>query len=81
MSDFLGRLNSADLSALCSLVLFFIAGMIVWLSLQWRLHRRTEMEIALKRDMVNRGMSAQDIERVLRAGPASGARADEPAKD
>jgi hypothetical protein len=36
--------------------------------------RRTDLEMALKRDMLNRGMGAADIERVL----ASGQAADEP---
>ena len=49
------------------MILFFVAGMVVWLSLQWRLHRRTEMEAALKQEMLQRGMSAEEIERVLSA--------------
>jgi hypothetical protein len=65
--DFLSRLSSDDLTALCFFVLVAIAGLVVWLSLQWRLHRRTEMEIALKRDMLNRGMTVDEIERVIQA--------------
>ena len=45
----------------------FVTGIIVWVSLQWRLHRRCEMESSLKQDMLNRGMSAEEIERVIRA--------------
>jgi hypothetical protein len=67
MQDLLSRLKSDDLAVIVFLTLAFLAGMIVWLSLQWRLHRRTEIEAALKHDMLNRGMCAEDIERVLRA--------------
>jgi hypothetical protein len=33
----------------------------------WHKNRKAEMEIALKQDMLNRGMSAEEIERVIRA--------------
>jgi len=67
MENLLSRLNSDDLAVVIFFTLAFLAGMTVWLTLQWRLHRRTEIEAALKQDMLNRGMSAEDIERVLRA--------------
>jgi hypothetical protein len=67
MAEFLSNFRSDDLVAIILFGLCFLAGMIVWLSLQWQLHRRTEFEVALKQDMLNRGMSAADIERVLRA--------------
>jgi hypothetical protein len=67
MQDLLARLTSDDAVAIVFLALTFLAGMVVWLSLQWRLHRRTELEAALKLDMLSRGMSAHEIERVLRA--------------
>jgi hypothetical protein len=67
VQDLWSRVPSHDLVALAFFVLTFLAGVIVWLSLQWRLHRRTELEVALKQDMVARGMSAADIERVLGA--------------
>jgi hypothetical protein len=63
------------------LVLAFVAGLIIWLTWQWRLHRKTEMEVSLKQDMLNRGLSAEDIERVLRAplsGNCSGAKSAPP---
>jgi hypothetical protein len=67
MQDVLSRLVSHDGSNLVLYTLIFLAGMIVWLSLQWRLHRRTEIEAALKQEMLKQGMSAADIERVVRA--------------
>jgi hypothetical protein len=67
MEDLLSRLTSSDVTGIVFFGLAFLAGMVVWLTLQWRLHRRTEIEAALKQDMLNRGMSAEEIERVLRA--------------
>jgi hypothetical protein len=67
MEDLLSRLKSEDMAVIVLFVLVFLAGMIVWLTLQWRLHRRAEIDAALKQDMLNRGMSAEEIERVLRA--------------
>lgn len=36
-----------------------------------RISRRDQMDYDLKREMVDRGMSADDIERVIKAGPAA----------
>jgi hypothetical protein len=36
--------------------------------LNWQMHRRAEMTAALKQDMLNRGMSAEEILMVLEAG-------------
>jgi hypothetical protein len=68
MDEILARLRSDDIVGLAALVLTFLAGMTVWLSLQWRLYRRSETEAALKHAMLERGMSAEEIERVMRAG-------------
>jgi hypothetical protein len=67
MAELLSKMSSDDLMGVAMFFLLFLGGTIVWLSLQWRLHRRTEMEMALKQEMVSRGMSAEEIERVLRA--------------
>jgi hypothetical protein len=37
------------------------------LTSQWRAVRQSEQEVALKQDLLNRGMGVDDIERVLRA--------------
>lgn len=81
MEQFLARLPSDDLTAIVFFVLAFLAGMIVWLSLQWRLHRRTEIEAVLKQEMLNRGMSADEIVRVLRAPVSGGCAGAEEADD
>ena len=67
MPDLFSRLESHDVVAVIFLMLSFAAGIAVWFSLQWRLQRRTELEVALKREMLEMGMSAADIERVLKA--------------
>ena len=71
MNDVLSRLDSHDIAGMISVFLTFLAGMIVWVTLQWRLHRRTEMEVALKQAMLNRGMSADEIEQVMQASFSS----------
>ena len=68
MQDFLSRIPAHDFVPAIAITLSFAMGLAVFLTKQWRCHRRTEMEIALKQDMVNRGMSAEEIERVLKAG-------------
>jgi hypothetical protein len=67
MPELFSRLESSDVVGAIFFMLVFAAGMAVWFSLQWRLQRRTEMEVALKREMLEMGMSAEDIERVLKA--------------
>jgi hypothetical protein len=66
MADF-PKLASDDVVMIVFFVLAFLAGMIVWLSLLWYRHRRIEIEAALKQDMLSRGMSATEIERVMSA--------------
>lgn len=46
---------------------FFIGAWVAWLK-----HRRKELQVELKRDMVAAGMSADEIIRVLEAGESSG---------
>jgi hypothetical protein len=78
VQDFISRLTSSDLTVVVFFILACIAGITVWVTLQWRLHRRTEIEAALKQEMIRRGMSAEEIERVIRASTVAPA-ADEEA--
>ena len=48
-----------------------ITGIIGVIATNWRKVREAEQNAALKQSMVNRGMSADEIERVLKAGPAA----------
>jgi hypothetical protein len=43
---------------------FFVGAWVLWL-----LHRKHERQDEMKREMIERGMSADDIVRVLNAGP------------
>jgi hypothetical protein len=42
-------------------------AIIAIVSSAWQKNRQVEVEAALKQDMLNRGMSAEDIERVIKA--------------
>jgi hypothetical protein len=51
-----------------ALLLFLaVIGGAVFLLVNARKHRLKELEIALKQDLLNRGMSVEDIERVIKA--------------
>lgn len=79
MQESVTHLDSGDVVAIVSMSLTFVTALVGWLTLQWRWHRRTEMEVALKRDMVERGLSAREIERVL--GASLGGPVGEPEDD
>jgi len=67
MHDILSRLDSDSTTAVLIVSIVFGTFIVIWLSYLWRGHGRTEIEAALKQDMLNRGMSAEEIERVLHA--------------
>jgi hypothetical protein len=46
-----------------------LIAVVAILSHSWRAHRTIEVLAALKQDMLNRGLSADDIVRVVRASP------------
>jgi hypothetical protein len=60
-----------------------LVGLVAILAHQWRAVRRAEMEAALKQDMLKRGLSAEEIERVLRASekPPEEAAGEDPISD
>jgi hypothetical protein len=74
-ADWIRRLLDPDTLVL---VLIFGGGMVVGLvgiiAHHWRRLRQTEIETEMKREMLNRGMSAEDVERVIKASasPADG---------
>lgn len=49
-------------------MVFAVAGLIAWAWYYWLKYRQAEMSAALKEEMIHRGMSADDIVRVLEAG-------------
>jgi hypothetical protein len=67
VENLLSRMSSNDLAVVIFFTIVCLTGIIGFMGTLWFKHRRTEMEIALKQDMLNRGMSAEDIERVMRA--------------
>jgi hypothetical protein len=75
MADMLSRLNGPEFIGLIVAVLLLGGGMLVGLLLglagiitsHRRGLRQVELEMALKQEMVRKGMSAEDIERVIRA--------------
>jgi hypothetical protein len=63
-------ITSGNIVPLAAIGFGCLIPMVAMVTHHWRKLRQTEMEIALKHDMVNRGMSADEIERVIKAsGP------------
>jgi hypothetical protein len=70
MYDWLMSLGESIIPVIAILGGFLVAAIGIVAS-TWRKHRQTEMEIALKHEMLNRGMSAEEIERVIKASKTS----------
>lgn len=68
MSEFLSKFDSGELIALVAIVGGLGIAVVAILSGIWLEMRKHEMGMALKQDMLNRGMSANDIQTVLDAG-------------
>jgi hypothetical protein len=54
-----------------AITLSALIALVAIIATQWRMHKRTEVEAALKQEMLARGMSAEDIERVIKAGASN----------
>ena len=46
-----------------------LVGIVNIIAAAWRSARVSEIQAALKQDMLNRGMSAEEIERIIKAAP------------
>ena len=68
MELLLSRLNAGELIALVAIIGGLLCAILGILAGTWEKIRRTELTMALKQDMLNRGMSADDIRAVLEAG-------------
>jgi hypothetical protein len=71
MPDLLSKFGSSELIGLVVIgigAICAILGIIFAFYLQWQETRRAEIAAALKQDMLNRGMSADEIRIVLDAG-------------
>jgi len=65
VNDFLARCKPQDVFVFLVLLLALIGTLTIFLAIQWRKIRLAEMEAVLKQDMLNRGMSAEEIRTVL----------------
>jgi len=68
MTDFLSRFNGGELIAFVSVAGGLLIAATAIIAGTWQKVRRTEIVSALKQDMLNRGMSADEIRTVLEAG-------------
>jgi hypothetical protein len=71
LMQLMSRLSPVELLPILVLSVLGLTGVLIAvpaiLAAQWRLHRKSQGLIQLKREMVRRGMSAGEIERVIRA--------------
>jgi hypothetical protein len=71
MEYLLSKFDGGELIALVSVVGGLLCAITAILAGTWSKVRRTEIAAALKQDMLNRGMSADDIRTVLDAASKS----------
>ncbi len=71
MTDLLSKFNAGEMIGLVAVAGGLLVGMVAIIADYWHKIRRAEMEGALKQDMLNRGMSADEIRTVLEAGSKS----------
>ncbi len=69
MNEFLSRLNPGEMIALVSISGGMLIGLLCVGLGVWHKVRAEEIAAELKRDMLDRGMSADEIKTVLEAGP------------
>ena len=68
MEDFFAKFNPGELIGFVAVVGGFLSGMLAIVMNTWYYIRKAEIAAALKRDMLNRGMSADEIRTVVEAG-------------
>jgi hypothetical protein len=68
MSEVFSRLNGGEMIGLVAVSGGLLCGLVAIFMGIWHEHRKSEINGALKQDMLNRGMSAEDIRTVLEAG-------------
>ena len=67
MDDLLSRLDSDTIIPVVVVPTVFLFLAICVIAGHWLAHRRSELDASLKQDMLDRGMSADEIEKVLKA--------------
>jgi hypothetical protein len=70
MSEFFQGESGHTLISLVAIIAIFGSPFFVGAWALWLYHRKQERQDELKREMLERGMSADDIIRVLNAGPS-----------
>ncbi len=68
MDAFLAKFNGGELIGLVAVGGAMLCGMLSILMGIWHANKKAEIAASLKRDMLNRGMSAEEIHTVLNAG-------------
>jgi hypothetical protein len=68
MEDFLAKFSPGELIGFVAVVGWFLCGMLAIVMVFWNKVRNAEIAAALKSDMLQRGMSAHEIQTVLEAG-------------
>jgi hypothetical protein len=68
MENLLAKFSAGELIALVAVAGGLLCGMLAIVMDFWHKIRKAEIAAALKRDMLQRGMSAQEIQTVLEAG-------------
>lgn len=73
MSEVLSKFNAGEIIGLVAVTGGLLCGLLAIVMGIWHENRKTEVNAVLKQDMLNRGMSADEIRMVLDAGtPRSG---------
>ncbi|MFL5328301.1 MAG: hypothetical protein ACJ8C4_05260 [Gemmataceae bacterium] len=70
MSELMSKLDGEAVIGLAAVLGSFVVGIVAILGYSWQKVRRSETDAALKQDMLNRGMTAEQICAVLDAGGA-----------
>jgi hypothetical protein len=71
MGEYLSKFDGGEMIAITAIVGGLICGVIVMIGEFWRRIRKAEIDAKLKTDMLDRGMSAEEIKVVLEAGSKS----------
>jgi hypothetical protein len=71
MGEYLSKFDGGEMIAITAIVGGLICGAIVMIGEFWRRIRKAEIDAKLKTDMLDRGMSAEEIKVVLEAGSKS----------
>jgi hypothetical protein len=69
MNEFLSKFRSDEIIGMLTIVGGLIFLLVSIVGYYWHKIHKTSVHAALKQDMLNRGMSAEEIKTVLEAGP------------